>query len=163
MGYTFKTVGDAIIYNDGIISLVHHIATGVVVALAFHPFLHTYAVFYVGLSEISTVPLCIVIALQNDRGVPLLKQKYPTFDTFIGILFSISFLFCRIILWGFYSFYFWQDLLEVLLNNTAHSSGIVIWYLIANAGLSILQVYWLSTILKAVFELFGPSTSKKAN
>ena len=163
MGYTFKTVGDAFIYNDGIISIIHHIATGFVVFFAFHPFLHTYAIFYVGFSEISTVPLCIVIAFQSDRGVGLLKEKYPTFDTINGIFFSISFLICRILIWSYYSYYFWFDCLEILLNNTAHSKLVVIWYLVANTGLSLLQVYWLHSILKAIFELFGPSKVKKTN
>jgi hypothetical protein len=98
MGYTFKTIGDAMIYQDGIISLVHHTATAFVVAFALHPFLHTYAPFYVGLSEVSTVFLCIVIAFQKDRGVELLAKKYPLFDTLNGILFAVLFLCCRVLL-----------------------------------------------------------------
>jgi hypothetical protein len=34
------------------------------------------------------------------------------------------------------------------------------WYLFANTGLTILQIYWLNTILKAVFEMFGPAKPK---
>lgn len=160
MGYTFKTIGDAFIYQDGIISVLHHTATGVVVILALHPFLHTYAAFYVGLSEISTVFLCIVIAFQKDRGVELLAKKYPLFDTLNGILFALLFVCCRVILWSYYTWYFWFDCLEILSNNTVHSVPVVMWYLFANTGLTILQVYWLNTILKAVFEMFGPPKPK---
>jgi hypothetical protein len=160
MGYTFKTIGDAVIYNDGIISLVHHIATGLVVALALYPFLHTYATFYVGLSELSTIFLCIVMAFQKEQGVEQLRKKYPLFDTINGVLFAVLFLCCRIILWGYYTWFFWFDCLDLLYHHTPHSTAVVVWYLFANTGLSILQVYWLNTILKAVFDLFGPSKPK---
>lgn len=161
MGYTFKTIGDALIYNDGVISFVHHTATGFVVGLALYPFLHTYASFYVGLSELSTIFLCIVIAFQKERGVEQLQKKYPLFDTLNGVLFAVLFLFCRILLWGYYTWHFWFDCLEVLSSNTAHSVLVVVYYLVANTGLSILQLYWLNSILKAVFDLFGPSKAKK--
>jgi hypothetical protein len=141
---------------DGAISFVHHVATGVVTNLAFNPFLHPYAVFFVGLSEISTVPLCIVIAFQRDKGVPLLSERYPTAELIVGIVFSISFIVCRIFLWGFYSYYFWSDCIDILSHSVPHSTGVVIWYLFANASLSLLQLFWLSQILSAIFALFFP-------
>ena len=150
MGYTFKTVGDAIFYNDGVISLMHHIATGIAIGLAMHPFVHTYAVFFVGLSEISTVALCIVLCFQKDRGVALLSQRYPTIDLIIGIVFSVLFVVCRIMLWFFYSAHFWVDLLELMNAGSFHSLPVIIWYLFANAALSVLQVFWLYQILKGI-------------
>lgn len=161
MGYTFKTVGDAIVYSDGMISFCHHVATGSVVALALHPFLHYHAVFFVGLSEVSTVALCIVLIFQKDRGVALLAERYPTLDVAIGVIFSVLFVICRICLWFFYSKYFWQDLLELLHSGMAHSSFAVVWYLVANACLSVLQLYWLSEIFKGIAAIFGSSEKGK--
>jgi hypothetical protein len=160
MGYTFKTVGDAIVYSDGMISFCHHVATGSVIALAFHPFLHYHAVFFVGLSEVSTVVLCIMMMFQKDRGVKLLAERYPTLDITIGVLFSVLFVICRIGLWFFYSKYFWEDLLEILISGKAHSDPAVVWYLIANAALSALQLYWLGEIFKGVMAIFGGGEKK---
>ena len=161
MGYTFKTVGDAIVYSDGVISFCHHVATGSVVALALYPFLHPHGAFFVGLSEVSTVALCVVQMFMKDKGVGLLKERFPTFDLFMGLLFTLLFIVCRIMLWGFYSFYFWKDCLEILMDGTAHSVPAVIWYLFANFCLSLLQIFWLFEIFKGIAAIFGGDEKKK--
>ena len=111
------------------------------------PFFQIYAAYFLGCSEVSTAFLCALACFDAKRGVPPLSEKFPTLMKVIGVIFSISFIVFRIVIWPYCCYFFWIDSLELLKTNKAHSLPILYTFMFVNIGLTLLQVVWLHEIV----------------
>ena len=111
------------------------------------PFLHIYCAFFLGCSEVSTAFLCALACFDANRGVPPLSKHFPTLMKVLGVIFAVSFIVFRVIVWPYCCYFFWIDMLELLRSGQAHSLPIAYMFMFVNAGLTILQLFWLREIL----------------
>jgi len=163
LAFETKNFCDSYIHNDGIVFLAHHSMTAILAVFGLHPFLHLYSSFFFGISEISTALICALACFDEKQGVPPLARAYPTAMKVIGVSFAVTFIIFRIILWPYVSYVFWLDMVEVIRNGTIHSMGVGITFLVANIGLSLLQVVWLGEIISEATKLLSsnPIEDKK--
>jgi len=148
--------------RDGMIFIGHHLATGLLCALAQGPFLHAFAPFFLGLTETSTVLLCALATFDPDprgAGVPGLGALFPVTTQLLGVVFTLAFIAVRIVIWPCMSLLFWVDVLAVL-GARAHPPAVCYAFLVTNAGLSALQVLWLGEIVSTAVTMFAPQRRK---
>lgn len=141
--------------RDGAIFVGHHIATGMLCVFAQAPFLLPFAPFFLGLTEFSTVLLCMLATFDpSSAGVPGMGERFPVTTKVLGVSFALVFIAVRIVAWPWMSFHFWNDVLAVL-EARAHSQAVSYTFLVVNAGLSLLQLIWLGEIVQTALVLFG--------
>jgi hypothetical protein len=123
--------------------------------LCLRPFLHVYAAYFLGCSEVSTAFLCALACFDVKRGVAPLAENFPLLMKAIGITFAALFVIFRVILWPYYCYYFWLDSLELLSSGTAHSLPVLYIFMIVNSGLTFLQIFWLKEIYDTAIKVFS--------
>jgi hypothetical protein len=64
---------------------------------------HTYALFYMGISEISTSVLVILANFDDVHGVKGLADAFPTLKIACAVAFVVAFITCRIVMWPWVS------------------------------------------------------------
>ncbi|KAJ1620678.1 TLC domain-containing protein [Pavlovales sp. CCMP2436] len=150
--------------RDGPIFIGHHIATGMLCFFALAPFLHVYAPFFLGITEVSTAVLCALAAFDKvPMGVPGMGVTFPVTTQVLGVTFALLFVGIRIVIWPWLSYVFWLDVFAVL-EAQVHPPIACYSFLVANAGLSLLQVMWLGEIITTAVAVFGKSKdSSKAH
>jgi len=182
VAYQAKNFVDAVIHNDGLLFLAHHVVTGVLSvslrrvfgwknllcapspasypsiplqALSLTSFLHIYCAYFLGVSEISTAILCGLVLFDEDRGVPPLGKKFPVAMKITGIAFAVAFIVFRIILWPWACWYFWVDMLKMINTGKLHSVEVAYIFMTVNVLLTILQFIWLGEIITQAFKFFS--------
>lgn len=111
---------------------------------------HFYVIFFMGISEISTLFLCLLANFDDDFGVIGLGDAFPITKITMGGIFAVTFVICRTILWPFASYYFATDVLHAFkVNNPSCEGrkGLMKCTLVTCFCLSILQVAWLGQII----------------
>lgn len=126
-----------------------------------HPFLHFYASYFLGLSEVSTIFLCLYVCFEDQYGTKSLIPKFPTAHTVLGLLFALGFCIFRITLWIYFAFYLCSDLITLYYSGQAHNLAILAFYFISTFLMTILQIVWLSDIISAAKSMFVPSAEVK--
>ena len=157
IAYEAKNFCDSVIHNDGAIFLAHHILTGLVTVVAANPFMHIYAGFYLGISEISTMVLCVLVCFDAERGIPGFPEAYPVIMTVLAGMFATLFIIFRMVLWLYVNYYFWVDLMHLFNNqyNVMHDSTSVIYVMFVNFSLTLLQFIWLKEIFDNAVSVLG--------
>ena len=129
----------------------HHACTCLLAILGMHPFLNYYGFFFFGLSAVSSVPLALTELLKvmnSTAGLELCE-----------IVFAILFLCIRTVYWPYVSYGFWGDMLGALQGTPGyppvHSTFAYVVFLVANVGLTSLQLFWTTKILSAIVEKLG--------
>lgn len=148
--YQIKNTYDTLVWGDGPEFIFHHIfslltAYGTMVAGCGH----VYAVFFFGMSEISTAVLCLVANFDDKHGVPGLGEAFPTAKVILGATFTILFIIFRCILWPVFGFFCARDLLAALKGADPRVARIRNWLtfsLISLVLISTLQILWLGQI-----------------
>lgn len=91
-------------YNE---LLGHHACTCMLAGLAAKShFLLFYAPFFMGVSELSSLPLAVMDTFKN---FPQLAPRYPALNERSRELFAASFLLLRNVYWPYVNLYFWYD------------------------------------------------------
>jgi len=151
LAYNIKNTFDSVIWNDGPEFIFHHLLSGVTAWGAMYPGCgHFYVIFFMGLSEISTLFLCLLANFDDDFGVIGLGEAFPITKVALGAIFAVSFVICRTIIWPFASYHFAIDVLHAFKVNCPSCHGRRGWmkfFLTSLVGLSILQVAWLGQII----------------
>ena len=135
---------------------LHHATTGLLAYFVLYPYAHYYAVFFVGIAEITNVPLTVVDAC---RAFPELRSMIPTVNTWFRTIFAVTFFLIRGLWWPYVSYQFWLQSIELLRTGTAHRNSVVFIFLISNVGLTLLQFYWGYSLFGFVLATF--KTRKK--
>jgi len=127
----------------------HHATTFVLALSGGYPFLNYYGVFFMGVASVSSIPLCLAEVAEcfeaaEKRGVVLQLRS----------LFALLFLLVRTLYWPYVSGCFWLDCVAVLGGGTpgleAHSPAVYGLFLVANTGLTALQLLWTGKILRGI-------------
>ena len=138
----------------------HHFTTFLLALFGSYPFLNYYGVFFFGVASVSSIPLCAA-ELAKYLGS---KELVSVFQAIFALLF-IGF---RTIYWPCVSFHFWADSVAALRGEAGtnapavHSGAAFALFLVANLGLTGLQLLWTSKILKAVAHGDEAKTTTKA-
>lgn len=157
--YQIKNMFDTVVWNDGLLFVGHHVmCIFVAYGSIFHGVAHFWAPFYFGVSEVSTGILCLLANFDDDHGVPGLADAYPQGKVFVGGLFAVAFIICRVVFWSFCSYYFVTDALLAINKTDSTRDTARPWVNIllgSLTGLSVLQVIWLGQIVAVGMEEFG--------
>jgi TLC domain len=154
LAYQVKNLHDSYVWDDGAEFLAHHVFSIVTAWGCLYPGCgHYYAVFFFGVSEISTAVLCLLANFDPTHGVPGLDVEYPLVKVALGAAFVALFVLCRCILWPMYSYRFGRDVLHALRvgsdggdPRTEARKYWMYFFLVSLGGLSVLQVAWLGQI-----------------
>jgi len=150
--YQIKNMYDTFLWNDGWLFVGHHaMCLFVAYGAIFHGVAHTYAPFFFGISEVSTMVLCLLANFDDDHGVPGLAEAFPNVKVGLGAVFAVCFIGLRGFAWAFMGYYFVTDSLNAI-NNTDSTRDVARPYIKAQLasfiGLSCLQILWLREIGK---------------
>jgi hypothetical protein len=137
----------------------HHIATGSLAYFGLHPYVHYYALFFFGFSELTNIPLTMVDIF---KYFPELKDNMSIVNEVCRVTFAVSFIAIRIIMWPIVSYQFWLDSFDLLQTGAAHSNFVVGVFLGANIFLTGLQFLWGSKIVGFLFKKPKKEEAKKA-
>lgn len=140
--------------------LCHHIMAATVSWYGLNnQYFHYYGIFYLGCSEISTIPLVAIDVAGFFPPVP-----GSTFDQFVngfcGPAFAVTFTIYRVILWWIVGYQMFQDIFVVLRNGMAHKlrpgrNHVLYVMMILNLLLGLLQLYWFQIILAEAAKVLG--------
>lgn len=136
----------------------HHLITCTLAICALHPFLHLDAIFFFGISEITSVPLTVLDIFKYD---PSIRKKFGLVEVISQGFFVVMFFVIRVIYWNYYNFEFYSRVWPLLSHPSCHSRLVVGMYIVANVLLTLLQLYWAVLILQQVVAMLSPKSDKK--
>jgi len=139
-------------------SLGHHSLTALLTYLCTYPYIHYYSLFFVGVSEVSTIALAV---MDIFKVLPHLAERYPVANGNARIAFAVLFLLIRVLYWPTVCYSFWMDSLVLLNSSAPHSTASVMTFLLANTLLTLLQFYWGYLVILGIMKKFGKSSIKK--
>ena len=88
---------DTFYWNDGLVFVAHHLLAGAAAWGGMYPGIGpTYAIFFMGVSEVSTTVLVILANFDDDMGVKGLAEAFPISRIVTAAAFVVAFLACRI-------------------------------------------------------------------
>mmetsp|Transcript_13172 Transcript_13172/g.21512 ORF Transcript_13172/g.21512 Transcript_13172/m.21512 type:complete len:192 (-) Transcript_13172:197-772(-) len=121
--------------------------------------LQYYSIFFFGVSEVSSVFLTFVEffkefpRLRNPAINPYLTQV----NEISRIMFAALFISIRVVYWPYISMQFWGDSLDALSRGRGYSFQLI-FTMMANIGLTLLQFHWGSMIVRQIHrKLFSAS------
>jgi hypothetical protein len=149
--YQFKNLWDAYVWNDGPEFIFHHTVSIITSWHGMYPGLgQIYAVFFMGLSEISTATLVLLANFDPTLGVDGLAEAFPLTKIICAVAFVVTFVTCRNVMWPYAGWHYWKDSLEALANPkdklAKANSGILKRTLFVLVSLTFLQFLWLGQI-----------------
>ena len=150
--YQVKNMYDSIFWDDGIAFIIHHIFAGLACWGGMFPgCCHFYAIFYFGISEISSAILCLLANFDDQFGVEGLDKVFPKTKIVLGALFVTSFIICRCIMWPYVTLYFFKDSTKVLSSKhplAAARKNVLHLIRFCCAGLSLIQFVFVAMIVQ---------------
>jgi hypothetical protein len=153
LSYQIKNLYDCIVWNDGPEFVFHHIAAGLAAYAGMYPgHSHFYAVFFMGISEISTMILTLLSNFDDNHGVPGLGEQFPQVKVALAACFVVAFVLCRTIIWPVATYHYLLDTSAAFKRSKEGGRSVelkstlkvTLWCLI---GLSALQVGFLYQIV----------------
>mmetsp|Transcript_17675 Transcript_17675/g.26310 ORF Transcript_17675/g.26310 Transcript_17675/m.26310 type:complete len:301 (+) Transcript_17675:48-950(+) len=141
------------------IMLSHHAAAAIMAYFSLeYQYIHHYAVYFGGCSEISSVFLVLCDLDVYFPSTP--GSAYGTLIFACQVTFTFLFLFYRVIGWWKVSYHLWSDALYVLKGGQAElfrpgKSFILYLFLTLNVLLGFLQVYWFGLIVQKIVEVLS--------
>ena len=115
--------------------------------------------FYLGCSEISTIPLVLIDIAKFFPPIP--GTAYDIFmGTVCGPLFAVTFFYYRVYLWWKVGFLMFSDIAHVQKNGMADrlrpGRNHVLYVMMAlNLALGFLQLFWFGIVLQEAAKVFG--------
>jgi hypothetical protein len=141
-------------------SLAHHIVTmGISYFSMDGPVWQYYAVYFLGCSEVSTVPLTVVDIFAK---FPRYQDKFPMVNTVCRLLFAGLFLGSRVIYFPILDYHFWTDNYNLHISGGVQNYFPVIYFLVANVFMTGLQFFWGLKMLGFIQNTISGPKPKKA-
>jgi len=120
MAYQIKNTYDSWVWKDGTLFMIHHaFALGAGWTGLYPGVAQIYGIFFMGISELSTVSLCVLGNFDPDLGVAGLAEAFPTVRLMVGLNFVVMFILVRIICWPAFAYHFSNDMKIVLERDAA--------------------------------------------
>jgi len=129
----------------------HHLVTlSLAVLGGSHDYLHYYAPFFFGMSEISSVPLTFIDLFKQYKG---LSSRYPITNELSRNIFAVSFLALRVVYWPYVCYTFWADSWVEYQKVDRVPLYCILSFCVANILLTGLQFFWGSLIISTVIKM----------
>lgn len=128
--------------------ICHHVGVIVIGLLGLHPLYHPYGIFFFGLVELSSLPLCFIDIF---KVAPHLIADHPQFYSSARLLFASLFLIFRVFFWLPMTYLFWKDSLSVIHQANAVLNNLVV-FMIGNVLLTALQLLWAVRVVKGIYK-----------
>lgn len=142
--------------------IAHHLVTAALAYFVTSDFLCYYAIYFLGVAELSNVSLTVVDIFKN---VPQWQDRFSSINTAGRISFVLFFLALRVVGWPMVSYSFWCDTIPLLMGNDAQEQTpkpIIGFFLLANVFLTGLQILWASKLVRFLGNTFrGKQTKPK--
>ena len=136
--------------------LAHHILTMMIAKMSQTHGPEFYGLFYLGIASVSTLFLVVVDIFRY--GPKSLKQDFGVVNTAAQVLFALSFLLVRAVIWPLMNCAFWRDAI-INLRDPPEDGGTwrpyLIGLLLANTFLGALQILWAGRIVKRLKKIIG--------
>jgi hypothetical protein len=136
----------------------HHVVTGSLGYFGLAPYLHFSGIFYFGIAEFTNIPLTFYDIF---KYFPEYKTTFPAIYEGSRVIFALTFVALRLVVWPIVSYPFWVGSIELVQSGKAHSNTVVLTFLVANSFLTGLQFLWGSKIVSVLMSALSPSKSKK--
>ena len=111
------------------------------------PYCHYYAVFYFGLSELSSVPLALV---DLCKFFPELARLVPGLDIAAKTLFAVLFIAVRDVAWAFVTVSVWRDSVVSYTAGDAPFKHVLVAVLVINVFFTALQLVWTKKLIEGI-------------
>ncbi len=128
-----------------------------------YQYFHYYGIFFLGCSEISTIPLLFI-----DLAGFFPPQPGTVYDFLVngicGPLFAVTFTTYRVVLWWIVGIQMFRDIFAVMNNGMAKKlrpgrNHVLYVMMVLNLLLTGLQLYWFQIILAEAAKVLGFDTS----
>jgi len=129
-------------------------------------YFHYYGIYYLGCSELSTIPLLFIDVAGFFPPVPGTSFDFIV-NGICGPLFAVIFTIYRVILWWLVGYRMFGDIFAVMKNGSAQKlrpgRNHVLYVMMAlNLLLGLLQLYWFQVILEEAAKFFGFKATEAA-
>ncbi|KAL3786148.1 hypothetical protein HJC23_010722 [Cyclotella cryptica] len=140
--------------------IVHHLAVMCVAGVS--AFLSCgfryFTPFFYGVIEISSVPLSVMNAFKHN---PRWIERYPSVYSNVRLLFGVTFLIVRVVLWTPFYWDFITLAMMLLRSSEAGSTKVILaLFNLSSIVLTMLQYFWASKIVSAMVK-GGPKKNAK--
>jgi len=130
--------------------IAHHTLTAILSYMALAPYLHSMALFFFGIVEITSIPLTVYDVCKKFER---LGWKDTLAYNISRITFAISYIVVRLIMWPIYSWGFWTGSISLLQSGKGHSNFTIAFFLVTNVFMTGLQLMWGQQIISALIAL----------
>ena len=99
--------------------------------------------------------LCLLANFDDEHGVVGLADAFPMFKVFLGGVFALSFVICRVFMWSTASYYYCRDAHNALNGSDPRMKRHIMWFrftFLSLSILSLLQIIWLAEIVRVGIE-----------
>jgi hypothetical protein len=124
--------------------ILHHSATAALQVIGFLPFLHSECFFFIGLAEVTNIPLSWIDACDAK---PEWKEQWPNLHSLCQATFASLFLSIRVIIWSFRAIPVWYKLYHLWVAGGVRNNTVAVGFFIISFVLSALQIKWSKVIL----------------
>eukprot|EP00227_Mantoniella_beaufortii_P021222 CAMPEP_0197581964 /NCGR_PEP_ID=MMETSP1326-20131121/5320_1 /TAXON_ID=1155430 /ORGANISM="Genus nov. species nov., Strain RCC2288" /LENGTH=275 /DNA_ID=CAMNT_0043145955 /DNA_START=89 /DNA_END=916 /DNA_ORIENTATION=- len=124
------------------------------------PYMHYYAVYFMGVVEISSVPLVLV---DICKYYPELQRRFPALDLGAKVAFGLLFLALRDVFWVLTAVYVWRDGIGILRAGDfppGYPGWVTASVLICNTFFSALQLWWTKRLFEGIVDVLGGGEKK---
>ena len=138
--------------------LLHHsLAAGLAIAGLHMGFGQYYGLFFMGVTETSSLPL---VWVDLGKYYPELSKRLPTMNLLAKALFALMFIVVRDVLFIKHSIQLWKDSFEVLGAGTAKFPAVTYGFLVTNLFFNVLQIAWTKLLIDGVLDLLRGGGAK---
>eukprot|EP00322_Chrysochromulina_rotalis_P003007 CAMPEP_0115857776 /NCGR_PEP_ID=MMETSP0287-20121206/15753_1 /TAXON_ID=412157 /ORGANISM="Chrysochromulina rotalis, Strain UIO044" /LENGTH=288 /DNA_ID=CAMNT_0003312013 /DNA_START=36 /DNA_END=902 /DNA_ORIENTATION=- len=135
----YNTIVCLCVTPQGIALVAHHVCTLALCFIATAPYVHFYGLFFIGLANLSSIPLaaftvCDALRMRN----PAFEQPYVR----CRMAFAGLFLLVRVTIWPCVSAVFWYDTIATVIAGHVRSKPATLFLLLSNIFLTSLQFMW---------------------
>ena len=121
-------------------NLSHHFTTMVLAAFTLTPYANAYSLYFVGIAEISSIPLTIIDIIK------CMNLNYPRLMLASQVTFAALFMVFRVAAWTFVSLLYWYD----TISRYPEVPNFGVLFCVGDIGLTGLQYYWANLIVKKI-------------
>lgn len=143
--------------------LGHHVLTMTIAKMSQHHGPEFYGLFYLGIASVSTLFLVFVDSFKF--GPKSLRETFGVVYTAARVLFALSFLLVRAVIWPLMNLAFWRDAI-INLRDPPEDGGTwrpyLIGLLLANTFLGVLQMLWAGRIIKGLKKMAQKDSTSQA-
>lgn len=122
-----------------------------------YQYAHYYAIFFLGMTEISSIPLTFMDVFKHIKS---LQKPFEGFNNLCSYAFAALFISIRGIYWPITSYFFFVDVAAAFKQDIMPNKFLAYFFVISNAVLTLLQWYWLTLIFNRLIKMVRKAGGK---